>query len=127
MTTRKALLAGTVSGLTALILGAGLAQANHVRIGVTPPMPEAPALIAPQTLQVEKIDANEVRARTIYANRIDTDQIKGLVYQTSGVDIHDARGEIKAPDVSASVIYADRINANSVVADAVYVRNLRLE
>ena len=91
MTTRKAVLAGAVSGFTALILAAGLAQANHVRIDVTPPMPEPPAMIMPQTLHVEEIKANEVRAQTIYANRIDADQVQGLA-GTPAQRVHD-KGE----------------------------------
>ena len=126
MTKRKPLLAGVVGGLATLMLAAGLVQANHVRIDVAPPMPQPPAVTAPQTLHVEEIKANQVRAQTIYANRIDADQVQGMVYQTKGVDIR-AEGEIKAPEVSASVIYADKISANSVVADAVYVHKLRLK
>ena len=34
----------------------------------------------------------------------------------------ETRGEIKAPEVMAAVIYAEEISANSVVARNVYVR-----
>ena len=34
-------------------------------------------------------------------------------------------GSIRAPEVTASVIYADEIRANAVVADEIYVRSLR--
>jgi hypothetical protein len=39
--------------------------------------------------------------------------------------IKDPPGDIRAPEVVASVIYADEIKANSVSADAIYVRDLR--
>jgi hypothetical protein len=47
------------------------------------------------------------------------------VHQTRGVKIKDPPGDIRAPEVVASVIYADEIKANSVSADAIYVRDLR--
>jgi hypothetical protein len=114
--------------LTALIVPAGTVQANHVKIDVnvdpyqwssTPPAPMS------QTLQADVIKAHQVRAHSIYANRIEADEVRGLVHETSSVTIRDTRGEIKAPKVSATVIYADTITANSVVAEAVYVRELR--
>ena len=49
----------------------------------------------------------------------------GQIHQTKDVKIHDTRGEIKAPEVAASTIYADEITANSVVAQHVFVRDLR--
>ena len=64
-----------------------------------------------------------VRADTIYANRIQADEVRGQIHQTRDVRIGDTRGEIKAPEVAASVIYADEITA--VVAQNVYVRDLR--
>ena len=66
-----------------------------------------------------------VRADTIYVNRIQADEVRGQIHQTRDVRIGDTRGEIKAPEVAASVIYADEISANSVVAQNVYVRDLR--
>jgi hypothetical protein len=122
----KTLLTSVAGGLAALVMAAGLAQANHVRIQVVPSMPDAQAVIVPQTLQVDEIKAHEVRAQTIYANRIDTDRLQGLIYQTAGLEGRHGHGEVRAPAVSASVIYADTISANSVVADAVYVRDLRI-
>jgi hypothetical protein len=41
------------------------------------------------------------------------------------VKVGDTRGHIKAPEVTASVIYAEEISANTVVAQTVYVRDLR--
>ena len=43
----------------------------------------------------------------------------------SGVKINDTKGSVRAPEVVASVIYADEIKANSVSADTIYVRELR--
>ncbi len=123
----KALLTTALGALTALTLGAGLAQAHHVRIEMITSPPGAPAVIAPETLQVDEISAHQVRARAIYANRIDADHVQGPIYQTAGLLNRYGHGEIKAPEVSASVIYADTITANLVVADAVYVRDLRLK
>jgi hypothetical protein len=39
--------------------------------------------------------------------------------------VSDRQGKIKAPEVAASVIYADEISANTVVADQIYVRELK--
>ncbi len=139
------LLASLLIVLTALVVPAGLAQANHVRIDINtdphqpssappdpsaPPAPPAPTTTyvpapMPQTLQADEIKAHVVRADTIYANRIEADEVQGRIHQTKSVKISDAHGDIRAPEVSASVIYAEKINANSVVAQNVYVRDLR--
>jgi hypothetical protein len=152
--TRRTLAASVGSGFAALALVTGLAQADHVRIGprtsttttevvVPAELPGTPGqttvvmpptgavttpttVVAPQTLQADEIKAHHVRANTIYANRIEADRIQGLLYQTSGVKVK-AHGEIKAPEVTASVIYADSINANSVVADNIYVKDLKMK
>jgi hypothetical protein len=81
---------------------------------------------AGQTLRAEQIRAQVVRAGTIYANRIETDQVKGVVHHTSTIAVGAPAGEVVGPDVSASVIYADAIAANSIVADHVYVRDLEM-
>jgi hypothetical protein len=121
-------LASAVGGVFVMALVAGWAQANHVRIDAAPtPPPPMPATVTPQVLQVDEIKAQQVRANTIYANRIEADQVQGMIHQTDGVQIRNARGDIKAPDVAASTIYADTIKANVVVADAIYVRDLRLK
>ena len=138
----KSLLASTVVALAALGLTWTVADANHVRIEVAPdptqpgttvvvPAPGPPPVTAyvpaplPQTLQADEIRAHQVRAQTIYANKIEADEIQGAVHQSKAVKVGDTRGEVKAPYVSASVIYADEIKANSVVADNIYVRDLR--
>jgi len=115
-------------GLMALAVPAGLVWASHVRIeGGTPGsvvvVPGQPA--ATGTLQADEITAHQVRAATIYANRIEADEVNGSIHQTQGVKINDTRGNLRAPEVVASVIYADEIKANSVSADTIYVRELR--
>jgi hypothetical protein len=64
-----------------------------------------------------------VRANTIYANTIEADEVQGQIYQTDGVKVS-AHGDIQAPEVFASVIYAEKITANSVLAEKIYVRKL---
>jgi hypothetical protein len=91
-----------------------------------PPAPAAPPAIV-QMLQAEDIKANEVRANTIYANTIEASEITGAVHQTSKVKLRSGRGDIKAPSVVASVIYADKIKAHTVIADHIYVRHLDRE
>src|SRR5262245_6533580 len=113
-------------GLGALVSLApepGVAQ-DRVRIELGPPSQMAPQVmlspqpvVAPETLQVDGITANQVQARTIYANRIAADRVRGNIYQTAGVQNLYGHGQINATDVAASVIYADTINANVVVAD----------
>jgi hypothetical protein len=121
----RGLLTGLAGGLAALVLAGGSAQANHIRVELAPPAPSAPAVVVPETLQVDEISAQQVRARTIYANRIDADHVQGMIHQIGGLQNLHGHGEINASQVSASVIYADTINANLVAADAVYVRDLR--
>jgi len=41
------------------------------------------------------------------------------------VKIKDTKGDIKAPSVSAGVIYADTIKARTVVAEHIYVKDLQ--
>ena len=89
------------------------------------PSPVAAARVQ-QMLHAEQIRAQLVRANTIYANRIETDQIKGVIHHTESVKVNAPAGEMVGQDVAASVIYADTISANSVVADHVYVRDLEM-
>ena len=89
------------------------------------PSPVAAARVQ-QILHAEQIRAQLVRANTIYANRIETDQIKGVIHHTDSVKVNAPAGEMVGQDVAASVIYADAISANSVVADHVYVRDLEM-
>ena len=97
--------------------------------GATTAVP-APALVTTipgvmQTLKAEDIQTQRLRANTIYANRIKAGEIHGVIHQDTGLKVADTRGEIKAPEVVFSVIIADEIKANSVVADHIYVRDLR--
>jgi len=128
MVERKRLLT-SVFIAAAVMTGSGVvASANHVRIDapavpsvVTPPTVPTPA----QTLQAEEIKADVVRANVIYyANKVQADQVRGTVYQGRQVKVNDSQGRIRAPEVVASVIYADEISANTVVAEQVYVREL---
>ncbi len=84
-----------------------------------------PATAIPQMLQADGITTQRVRAHTIYANRIDADEIQGVIHQDRNLKVADTRGQIKAPEVVASVIYADDIKANSIIAEHIYVRDLR--
>ena len=106
---------------------------------VTTPTPVTPSTVvipgttqhvvtvpAGQTLRAEQIRAQVVRAGTIYANRIETDQVKGVVHYTNTIASGAPAGEVVGSDVTASVIYADAISANSIVADHVYVRDLEM-
>ena len=121
-------------GLVALSLPLAWARADHVRIGATQQPSTSTTVIAPaqvtvpmppQTIKADEIMANQVRADTIYANRIEADEVQGQVHQTKDVKIRDTKGDIKAPEVAASIIYADEIKANSVIAQHVFVRELR--
>jgi hypothetical protein len=80
--------------------------------------------LPPQTLQAGDIEAQQVRAHAIYANKIKAAHVQGAIHQTGGVKVK-GHGDIKAPMVSASVIYAEDIKADSVVADNIYVRELK--
>jgi hypothetical protein len=107
------------------------ATANHVKIdgsveSVTVPPGVAARTFAPvpSTIQADDIEAHQVRARTIYANRIEADQVQGVVHQSTGIRVEDTDGDVEAPDVAAGVIYADEIKANSVAADHIFVRDL---
>src|SRR5262245_26107876 len=124
----------SAAAVTALAPVLGWAQ--PIRIDVTPApeprqvtvvtAPSTETLVAPETLQVDNIRAQQVRARTIYANQIDANQVRGVIYQTSGLQGLYGHGQVNVPDVAASVIYADTITANVVAADAIYVRDLRI-
>jgi hypothetical protein len=126
----KTLLGTALIGLTALTASVGWAWGPVTRTEFreyTLPSVMTPMVVTSPTLQADQITAQLVRARTIYANRIDADQVHGMIYQTGGVTMTSSGslGDIKAPEVIASVIYADEIRANDVVADVIYVRNLR--
>jgi len=137
MTSGKRMLGRSLIGLAALAVCVGLAgsAAAELELGgratspvVTPPVSGSSSMVVTSpTLQADKITAQEVRANTIYANRIDADRIHGVVYQTGGVTMNSVNslGNIQAPQVTASVIYADQIRAGEVSADTIYVRSLR--
>ncbi len=118
-----------LTGLMALAVPAGLAWASHVafyepRPAAFPIIDRWPPL-APPIVRAGEIKAQHVQAHTIYANRIEADDIQGVISQSHSPGVKTAgKGELKAPEVSAAVIYADKIKANSVVADTIYVRNL---
>ncbi len=136
MDKRNRLLAVGVAA-AALIAPVAAVSANHIRVdGMPPPVAAPPAVLVPapapaqtvqpaQTLQVDEIKAGVVRANIIYANKLEADEVRGAVHQTRGLKVNESQGKIKAPEVAASVIYADEISANTVVADAIYVRELR--
>src|SRR5499433_201493 len=126
-------------GLLAVSLPVGLAWANHVRVegtsdqgviyappgtAVVVPTPPPPGAVT-TTVKADGITAQQVRANTIYANKIEADEVRGTVYQNRDLKIGDTKGDIRAPEVVASVIYADEIKANSVQAETIYVRDLK--
>ena len=127
MNSRMTLLATALVALGALAIPAAPATAQAVRVDTgTQLTATSPLTIGSPTLQADQINAQSVRAHAIYANRIDADRVHGVIYQTGGVTMNRAGslGNITAPEVNASVIYADEIRANDVIADAVYVRTL---
>ena len=77
------------------------------------------------TLRAEDIKSPRVRAQTIYANRIEAKEIRGVIHQDSGLKVRDANGAIAGSEIVASVIYADEIKADVVIADNIYVRDIR--
>jgi len=127
MLTHKTWRRTVLIALTAIAMSAGLAWANHVRIEGNVEQPSSPgsAVVAPPNLQADEIKAHQVRAQIIYANKIEADEVRGTIHQSRGIKISDTRGDLKAPEVAANIIYADTIKANSVVANDIYVRDLR--
>lgn len=123
---RRELLVTVVSSLAVAALPLGWARADHVRIegSPQPPAPPSAPAAASQTLHADQITALQIRANTIYANKIEADNIQGQIHQSKDVKVGKTSGKIKAPEVSASVIYAAEITANSIVAQNVYVRDL---
>jgi hypothetical protein len=93
---------------------------------VTPGSPKVVLPPAPATaLQADNIRANQVRAQTIYANKITAREVQGVVHQSDNVKFGGGKNDVKAPVVTASVIYADDIKADSVVANEIFVRDLK--
>jgi hypothetical protein len=124
---RRELLVTAATGLAIIAFPIGAARANHIKIEGSPQpvAPPSPAPAPSQTIHADHITAQQIRANTIYANKIDADNIDGQIHQSKDVKVGDTRGEIKAPEVAASVIYAEEISANSIVAQNVFVRDLR--
>ena len=88
--------------------------------------PQSPTVVVPgsQVVQADDIVANEVRAQTIYANRIKAPEIRGAIHPTGQVRIDRSVPDLRAPTVVASVLYADTIEAHRVIADHIFVRDL---
>jgi hypothetical protein len=120
------MLVTAVTGLAAIAVPTGWTHADHVKIegSAQPPAPPSSGPAASQTLTADHITALEVRADTIYAKKIEADNIQGEIHQTKDVKVGKASGDIKAPQVAALVIYAEEITANTVVAKTIYVRDL---
>jgi hypothetical protein len=87
---------------------------------VTPPL--ATVVL---TVRADNIDSPRVRAQTIYANRIEANEIRGVIYQGKGLKVGNTDGAIKGDEIVASVIYANTIKADIVIADHIYVRDVR--
>ena len=75
-------------------------------------------------VQAEDLEANEVRAHTIYANKIEASEIRGTIHQTAKVKLDSSVTDLKTPTVVASLLYADTIKAHTVIADHIFVREL---
>ena len=87
--------------------------------------PQSPTVMpSSQVIQADDIVANEVRAQTIYANKIRAPEVQGAIHQTGQVRIDGSVPDLKAPTITASVIYADTIQAHRVIADNIFVRDL---
>ena len=92
-----------------------------------PGQPATPATVvqpAPQMVQAEDLEANEVRAHTIYANKIEASEIQGAIHPTAKVRLDRTVADLKAPTVVASILYADTIKAHRVIANHIFVREL---
>jgi hypothetical protein len=79
---------------------------------------------ASQIVQADDLEATEVRAHTIYANRIQSPQIRGTIYPSGGVRMDRTVANLKMQTVTASVLYADTIKADRVIADQIFVREV---
>ncbi|MFB3816844.1 MAG: hypothetical protein ACE147_04185, partial [Candidatus Methylomirabilales bacterium] len=91
---------------------------------IVPPPPPPPRA---QELAVKEIKADHVRAHTIYANEIKADDVRGRIHHVAKMDTHRWRGELKGGSVSAAVIRAKEIKARVVIADTIYVHNLKMK
>ena len=75
-------------------------------------------------VQAEDLEANEVRAHTIYANKIEASEIQGAIHPTAKVRLDDSVSDLKVATVVTSLLYADTIKAHRVIADHIFVREL---
>jgi hypothetical protein len=89
-----------------------------------PAPPATVAQPASRMVQVEDLEANEVRAHTIYANKIEAPEIQGTIHSTAKVRLDDSVSDLKAATVVTSLLYADTIKAHRVIADHIFVREL---
>ena len=87
-------------------------------------VPGAVTVPATQVVQADELQANEVRAQTIYANKIESPEVRGTIHQTGGVKFDHSPNDLKASMVTASVVYADTIKADRVIADQIYVKQM---
>ena len=90
------------------------------------PAPPAATVVQPPSrmLQVEDLEANEVRAHTIYANKIEAPEIQGAIHAGAKVHLDDSVPDLKTGTVTTSLLYADTIKAHRVIADHIFVREL---
>jgi hypothetical protein len=139
-----------ISGLAlALAVSGGCASPNQARLdpdavvaapgtttevppaGTTTAVPAPATVVTPPlatvvlTVRADNIDSPRVRAQTIYANRIEANEIRGVIYQGKGLKVGNTDGAIKGDEIVASVIYANTIKADIVIADHIYVRDVR--
>jgi hypothetical protein len=94
------------------------------QVVVAPSQPAAVVVPGTQVIQADDLEANEVRAQAIYANRIQATEIRGVVHQPAEVKIARSVADIKAATLVASVLYADTIKADRVIADHIFVGSL---
>ena len=57
-----------------------------------------------QTLRADDIKSPRVRAQTIYANRIEANEIRGVIHQDTGLKVRNTNGAITGSEIVASVI-----------------------
>lgn len=132
----RSTISGSLAGLmvAGLVLGTATAQTSPTGLYQDPAVIEVPASVpsattltpgvVPASLQADDIEAHQVRAQTIYANKIKASNVQGVVHQTKGVRIKHAKSDLKVPQVQAGTIHADVIQADTVVADNIYVRDM---
>lgn len=94
------------------------------QVVVQPPQSPTVVTSGSPVVQADDIRANEVRALTIYANKIRAPEIQGAIHPTGEVKIDRSVPDLRVPTVVASVLYADTIEAHRVVADHIFVRDL---